>query len=109
MAQQFDFGGDADGEEREGDHGNGEAREAFRECDARADGTSEEAAGDGRAVAADGSFRLAAVDGAVARRTALVDGYGNPTALAGPHKVEVLLRSCHFFPLIFSLMRARGR
>jgi hypothetical protein len=39
----------------------------------------------------------------------LVDGYGNPTALAGPHKVEVLLRSCHFFPLIFSLMRARGR
>ena len=101
VAEQFDFGGDADGEEREGDHGNGETREAFRERDAGAGGTSKKAAGDRRTVAEDGGFRFAAVDCAVAGRTALVDGYGNPTALAGPHEVEVLLRSCHFFLLYF--------
>ena len=103
VAQQFDFSGDADGEEREGDHGNGEAREAFSERDVVACSTSEKAAGDRRTVTENGCFGFAAVDCTVVGRSALADRYGDPTAFAGPHKAEILLRSGHSFPLIILL------
>jgi hypothetical protein len=38
----------------------------------------------------------------------LVSGYGDPTAFAGPHKVEILLRSGHFFLLYSRLMQLRA-
>ena len=100
VAEQLDFGRDADGEEREGDHGNGEAREALSERNAGARRTSKKATWGRRSIAENGGFRFAAVDCAVFGRTALVDGYGDPTTLAGPHKAKVLLRSCHFFLLL---------
>ena len=101
MAEQFDFGGYADGEEREGDHRDGETWEALGESDLRACGLCEKTAWRGSGVAQNGRLRFTAVDGSVWGRIGLVGGYGDPTAFAGPHKVEVLLRSGHFFPLMF--------
>jgi hypothetical protein len=87
VPEHFDFGCDADHEDDAGDHGDHKAREALREFDVRSSGLGEKATG---------SRRICGWGG-------LVNRYGNPTTLTGPHKVEVLLRSSHFFLLFFLL------
>ena len=93
----------------EGDHRDGETWEALGESDLRACGLCEKTAWRGSGVAQNGRLRFTAVDGSVWGRIGLVGGYGDPTAFAGPHKVEVLLRSGHFFPLIFSFDAVASR
>lgn len=103
VAEELDFRGHANGEESEGDDSDGEARVALRELRMRTGCLIEKTSNSGSSQ--DGRFCFAHMSCAVGGFCSLMGGYSDPTALAGPHKAEVLLRSGHYFLLLFVLMR----